>query len=443
MSEDLASPHGSLMLSLKQNSSKKRNSSDFLNDIDVPVKRMKIYGQNLEIIKKDDPRCHKIMDQVETNGYVLTYSQGNKAHPDWKESVSGQNPTIINIVSMSQGRRHVVCLSDEGSVLTFGSNNEGALGREVSEYGVTVPGFVHLPAPAIQVTAGDTHSCALLKDGRVYCWGSFQDSHGLLGLITGKQEISPVNLEPGKRFTQIMSGADHIILLDNTGTMFTLGCAEQGQLGRLPEKKTGRNSSRGKNSLLVPTPVQIKMKKNSLIKKIWAGRESSYAEDIHGNVFVFGNNYYGQLGLRKGGRIFWPQVVNTLSGYKWAKITPPQRHNIHFAEKREVYILGKNMHTVLGLGTVKEDATEVVHVPTIRGTKCMDVAVGTAQSIAVTKTGKMYTWGTDSDKEFKTGKKNEVLKPQLISSELVKDFEFLLVSELHDKDSDFCKILLS
>lgn len=60
---------------------------------------------------------------------------------------------------------------------SFGCNDEGALGRDTSEEGSECePGNVDLPSKAIQVTAGDSHSAALLDNGKVFAWGSFRVS---------------------------------------------------------------------------------------------------------------------------------------------------------------------------------------------------------------------------------------------------------------------------
>lgn len=41
---------------------------------------------------------------------------------------------------------------------------------------------------------------------------------------------------------KVASGADHIVLLANSGEVFTCGCGEQGQLGRVTERSSGRNA---------------------------------------------------------------------------------------------------------------------------------------------------------------------------------------------------------
>lgn len=41
---------------------------------------------------------------------------------------------------------------------------------------------------------------------------------------------------------KIASGADHIVFLTNHGEVYTCGCAEQGQLGRVTERSSGRHA---------------------------------------------------------------------------------------------------------------------------------------------------------------------------------------------------------
>ncbi len=78
---------------------------------------------------------------------------------------------------MAAGGLHTVVLTAEGGVYTFGCNDEGALGREtVEEEDNFEPRRVELPAPVQQVSAGDSHSLALTREGHVYIWGTFRVS---------------------------------------------------------------------------------------------------------------------------------------------------------------------------------------------------------------------------------------------------------------------------
>ena len=62
-------------------------------------------------------------------------------------------------------------------VLTFGCNDEGALGRVTDNNDAeSIPGTVELPGKVKQISAGDSHTVALLEDGVVYAWGTFRVS---------------------------------------------------------------------------------------------------------------------------------------------------------------------------------------------------------------------------------------------------------------------------
>lgn len=176
--------------------------------------------------------------------------------------------TKAKVVDISAGGMHSLYLTANGEVWSFGCNDEGALGRNTSEEGSEYEvQKVDLPGECVQITAGDSHSAFLLDDGCVYACGSFRDSHGTMGLnIKGKQEY-PVEVVPTERFVDIKSGADHLVLLSNKGKVYTVGCAEQGQLGRITMRSAGGEQRKGKMDLL--EPGLLKSTKIKFIDAIW------------------------------------------------------------------------------------------------------------------------------------------------------------------------------
>lgn len=115
-----------------------------------------------------------------TGGVILVFGQGDFGQLGLGEDVTEKMrpaaiPEYQDIIDISAGAMHNACLRKTGEVLTFGCNDEGALGRDTSKEGSeTVPDIVELPGKAIQVTTGDSHSAALLEDGRVFAWGTFR-----------------------------------------------------------------------------------------------------------------------------------------------------------------------------------------------------------------------------------------------------------------------------
>jgi regulator of chromosome condensation len=93
-------------------------------------------------------------------------------------------------------------------------------------------------------------------------------------------------------------------LLTQDGAVFTLGCAEQGQLARVSERFAGRDGSRrGLATLLEPDKVHSKNRK-IVFKDLWAGSYSTYALTNENKILVAGLNNYNQLGIEKGNAFF-------------------------------------------------------------------------------------------------------------------------------------------
>lgn len=87
-------------------------------------------------------------------------------------------------------------------------------------------------------------------------------------------------------------------------------------------------------------------------------------------------------------KTFYPKLSLTLSNKKWVQISSGQHHTVCLDESGKVYVIGRKEYGRLGLGTVNSDANEITVVPSLENLKCVDVAAGSAQSFAVTDTGK-------------------------------------------------------
>jgi len=159
-----------------------------------------------------------------------------------------------------------------------------------------VPALVDLPAKVKQISAGDSHTVALTEDGRVFYWGTFRDSSGSFGLTPdGQLRKLPVHLAlPGNlEVVKISSGADHIAMLTSGGELYTVGCAEQGQLGRVAERFVARGGRRGLELLLLPERVHAKNRR-TVFSDVWAGSYDTLALSTDNEVLVCGLNNYNQ-----------------------------------------------------------------------------------------------------------------------------------------------------
>lgn len=356
-----------------------------------------------------------------TGGDILAFGQGDVGQLGLGEDVIEKTrpatiPGYQDIVAIAAGGMHNVCLRKTGEVITFGCNDEGALGRDTSKEGSeTVPGSVDLPGKAIQVTAGDSHSTALLEDGRVFAWGSFRDSHGTMGLTLKGNERFPIELLPNVKIVKVASGADHLALLSESGNVYTCGCGEQGQLGRIAARTASRNSRHGMGPLLTPGIVEFKITKKLVFDDIWAGTYCTFLREFSkGDIYTFGLNNYFQIGLDEPTTHFHPRVPKTFSGKVWRHISSGQHHTIALDDMGQIFVMGRKEYGRLGLGPNCSDAEELTPVPALSSIKCIDVAAGSAQSFAVTETGELYAWGMGTSGQLGTGEEEDVEEPVLV-----------------------------
>ena len=85
---------------------------------------------------------------------------------------------------------------------------------------------------------------------------------------------------------------------------------------------------------------------------------------------------------------FHPKISKALSKKNWIQISSGQHHTVALDNDGKVYVLGRKEYGRLGLGDITSDATELTIVPDLEQLKCIDVAAGSAQSFAVTESGK-------------------------------------------------------
>ena len=114
------------------------------------------------------------------------------------------------------------------------------------------------------VSAGDSHSAALSRDGRVFTWGVYKDSNGYIGHSPGlKKAAEPMEMGAlkGTPIKWIASGVDHTFAVAaNDFDVYSWGCGEQGQLGPLVTWQTdGKKKEDNQKHLMPSAPFQLRV----------------------------------------------------------------------------------------------------------------------------------------------------------------------------------------
>ena len=226
------------------------------------------------------------------NGTVQCWGQndsgqlgdGTTAQADTPVTVSG----ITTAIGVAAGASHSCALLSTGGVECWGLNSNGQLGNGSSTQSTTpvgvsgIPTNATPPVVAIAIAAGGAHSCALLSDGSVECWGL--NDHGQLGNnSTANQFITPVTVSGISSATAISAGIGFSCALLSDGTVLCWGLNTNGQLGDGDTSDTR-----------VPVAVSGL---NSVVVAIASGSAHSCAILASGKISCWGLNANGQLGI--------------------------------------------------------------------------------------------------------------------------------------------------
>jgi len=212
-------------------------------------------------------------------------------------------------VSVGAGVHHTCALLNDGSVKCWGSNSLGQLGSGVAGTVGNGPwqmgdhlGAVSLGSgkTAVALAVGYNHGCAVLSDGSVKCWGS--NSLGQLGIGSTQHRgdsagemgdsLPSVNLGTGKTAVAITAGFGHSCALLNDGSVKCWGDNGYGQLGLGDTADRGDQSNEMGNNL---PAVSLGAGKTAVA--ISAGHDHTCALLNDSHVKCWGYNGFGQLGV--------------------------------------------------------------------------------------------------------------------------------------------------
>jgi alpha-tubulin suppressor-like RCC1 family protein len=143
------------------------------------------------------------------------------------------NSGTPSFTRISTGGYHACALTAAGVAWCWGWNQEGQAGSPPTTASVLIPAPVPAgPLTFTQITAGESHTCALTATGEAWCWGG--NGRGELGTdpdVLGTASATPVLVPGGHVFAQLDAGTMHTCGVTTAGVAYCWGSQELGQLG--------------------------------------------------------------------------------------------------------------------------------------------------------------------------------------------------------------------
>lgn len=317
------------------------------------------------------------------------------------------------VVQISTGWYHTCALLDNGAVRCWGYGFFGQLG-----YGDNIsrsePGaddvIVSSTNRVVQISAGGFHTCALLDNGRVRCWGL--DDNGQLGY--GKNDylferhvllpssVGDVNVSSDHSVVQISAGRDHTCALLADGNVRCWGDGSGGCLGY------GSTGNVGDRPSTVPSIVgDVLVSTSYRVVQISAGTGHTCAVLSNGGVRCWGYGGSGRLGYGNTANVgdvptALPSMVgdvNVSSTAAVIQVTCGFAHTCALLDNGKVRCWGDGDYGKLGYGNLQNVGDSIATLPSFSGDvsvaseKVVQVQAGGLHTCALLESGKVRCWG--------------------------------------------------
>jgi alpha-tubulin suppressor-like RCC1 family protein len=211
--------------------------------------------------------------------------------------------------AIAAGRAHSCALLNGGTVKCWGANDHGQLGQGDTNNRGDAPGEMGAALLPIDLGAGRTatalsargdHTCALLDNSRIRCWG--RNTWGQLGTGdpvdhgsspgTMGDALPMVSLGTGQTAKAIAAGGSHSCVITAVNQVRCWGLNAHGQLG------AGDTTDRGINPATMGDALaNVDLGAQHTARAIAAGNDHTCAVIDDGTVRCWGGNPSGELGL--------------------------------------------------------------------------------------------------------------------------------------------------
>jgi alpha-tubulin suppressor-like RCC1 family protein len=353
-------------------------------------------GDAVEVVTGTNHSCALLGDGtvrcwgLNSSGQLGLGNTKNIGDDEVPTTASAVNLGGTSAIQIAAGANHTCALLADGTVRCWGLNSSGQLGlgntnNVGDDEAPSAVSAVSLGQSALSISAGGSHTCARLADGSLRCWGN--GLNGRLGYSStttiGDNELPSGAVSVGGSAAEVAAGGSHTCALLAVGTVRCWGLATSGQLGY------GNTTAIGDNETPAAAgPVNLGAEFSA--KAVAAGEKHSCAIVVAGYVRCWGLNSSGQLGIGNTNNLGDNELPITVTsvdlgfGRSGAKISAGGAHTCATLDDGSVRCWGLNSSGQLGIGntnTIGDDETPGT-APPVDFEDDPPVAVGDSATVA-------------------------------------------------------------
>lgn len=297
---------------------------------------------------------------------------------------SGAPPVTVSHAArrVAAGETHTCALLLDGSVQCWGSNQRGQLGNG-AEQDALRPSPVVFGEPFDELCAGNDYTCAVTERGAVACWGGNQ--RGQLGQGDRDARSTPVAVELPAAATRLACGFEHVCALLANGELSCWGKNGEGELARGDEYP-------GDDRVTTVDALRPVRAGTGTFRGVGAGDGHTCAVRADGTLWCSGRNTQGQLGPAS----HEAQVRNLVqlgTDTDWAEVSAGQLHGCGQRSDGSVWCWGTNAIEA-GQGFVLGVPGRLVRTPTrLPLPPVQRLATHTFHGCALASGGELWCWG--------------------------------------------------
>lgn len=222
----------------------------------------------------------------------------------WGTGASGTSTLVTDthVTQVTAGDDHTCALSSDGSVRCWGRNDAGQLGLGHTQTigddeAAAAPPAVQLGGVAKMISAGDDHTCAVMGNGDVRCWGAGADGRlgygntDAIGDDEHPAQAGVVKLGATGRAVSVAAGGPHTCAVLDNGDVRCWGRAAEGQLGY------GNTTPVGSGPSYLPKDAgSVPLGGHHRARVLTAGHQHTCAVLSNGRAQCWGRGDDGRLG---------------------------------------------------------------------------------------------------------------------------------------------------